>query len=48
MFQKLDIKDGYWRGVVEEEAKWHFCYVLPKLHPDEPTSLVVPKCLQMG
>ena len=48
MYQKLDIKDGYWRGVVEEEAKWNFCYVLPKLHPDEPTMLVVPKCLQMG
>lgn len=48
LFQKLDIKDGYWRGVVEEAAKWNFCYVLPKLDSQEPTQLVVPKCLQMG
>ena len=48
MFQKLDIKDGYWRGVVEKGAEWNFCYVLPKLDPNEPTQLVVPDCLQMG
>jgi len=48
MFQKLDIKDGYWRGVVEQGGEWNFCYVLPKLQDSEPTQLVVPLCLQMG
>ena len=48
MFQKLDIKDGYWRSVVADTDKWNFCYVLPKLTPKEPTQIVVPKCLQMG
>lgn len=48
MFQQLDIKDGYWRGVVEETAKWNLCYVLPRLDSAEPVQLVVPKCLQMG
>ena len=47
-FQKLDIKDGFWRCVVEEGAEWNFCYVLPKLDPKEPTKLVIPNCLQMG
>ena len=48
MFQKLDIKDGYWRCIVEEGAEWNFCFVLPKVDPNEPTKLVVPTCLQMG
>ena len=48
MFQKLDIKDGFWRGVVEQGGEWNFCYVLPKLDPTEATQLVVPNCLQMG
>jgi hypothetical protein len=34
--------------VVPEEEEWHFAYVLPKAHPDEPLQLVVPSCLQMG
>ena len=48
LFQKLDIKDSYWRCVVQDGAEWNFCYVLPKLDPSEPTQLVVPTCLQMG
>ncbi len=48
LFSKLDIKDGYWRMVVPEEDEWHFAYVLPKEHPDEPTQLVIPSSLQMG
>jgi hypothetical protein len=48
LFSKLDIKDGYWRMVVPADDEWHFAYVLPKLHPDEPTQLVVPSSLQMG
>ena len=48
LFSKLDIKDGYWRMVVPEEAEWNFAYVLPKMHPDEPVQLVIPSSLQMG
>jgi hypothetical protein len=48
LFSKLDVKDGYWRMVVREEEEWHFAYVLPKEHPDEPTWLVIPSLLQMG
>jgi hypothetical protein len=48
LFSKLDIKDGYWRMVVPSEDEWNFAYVLPKLHPDDPTQLVIPSSLQMG
>ena len=48
LFSKLDIKDGYWRMVVPEEAEWNFAYVLPKLQPDDPVQLVIPSSLQMG
>jgi hypothetical protein len=48
LFSKLDVKDGYWRMVVPEDDEWHFAYVLPKEHPDEPTRLVIPSSLQMG
>jgi hypothetical protein len=48
LFSKIDIKDGYWRMVVPEDEEWHFAYVLPAAHPDEPLQLVVPSCLQMG
>jgi len=47
-FAKWDIKDGFWRLVVSEENAWHFCHLLPKVHPDGPTEIVVPTCLQMG
>jgi hypothetical protein len=35
LFSKLDIKDGYWQ-MVEEEDEWNFAYVLPK--GDDPSS----------
>ena len=47
LFSKLNIKDGYWCTVVPPDDKWHFAYMLPKLHVDEPTLLVVLSCLQM-
>lgn len=46
-FQKLDIKDGFWRMVVEDEEAWNFAYVLPGGDPDD-IKLVVPSALQMG
>ena len=51
MFAKLDIKDGFWRMCVPEGDEFNFCYVLPRLPTDDPTSdpmIVVPAALQMG
>jgi hypothetical protein len=53
LFSKLDIKDGYWRGVVEEDDEWNFAYVLPPGgaavgDDDEEVLLVIPISLQMG
>ena len=51
MFAKLDIKDGFWRLVVNEEDAWNFCYAVPnKSHntPLDETQIVVPNSLQMG
>ena len=50
-FTKLDIKDGFWRMAVGDDAAWNFCYVLPSLEKNVPldeTELVVPNSLQMG
>ena len=51
-FSKCDIKDGFWRMVVNKEDAWNFCYVLPTVnttvsHIDD-TQIVVPHALQMG
>ena len=51
LFAKLDIKDGFWRMAVGDEAAWNFCYVLPSLKKEVPLDeieLVVPNSLQMG
>ena len=48
VFMKLDIKDGFWRMVVPEEAEFNFCYVLPQDDPNAPIQIVVPSSLQMG
>jgi hypothetical protein len=51
-FCKLDIKDGFWRLVVNENDAWNFCYVLPNLNNTktslDETEIVVPHSLQMG
>ena len=44
---KKDIKDGYWRMVIEKGAEWNFAYVLPQ-EEGNPVKLVVPTSLQMG
>ena len=44
---KLDVKDGFWRVVTGEGAKWNFAYVLPD-KPGQPIRLVVPTSIQMG
>ena len=51
MFSKLDIKDGFWRLVVNHEDAWNFCYIIPNMDPSTPideTQIVVPNSLQMG
>jgi len=48
LMAKWDIKDGFWRLTVSEDDAWHFCYVLPCLHPNDPIELAVSTCLQMG
>ena len=48
LFTKIDLKDGYWRMVVNEDNAWNFAYVLPKLKPTDKTQLVIPDALQMG
>ena len=51
MFTKLDIKDGFWRMAVSDEAAWNFCYVLPSETNTgnlDDIQIVVPNSLQMG
>jgi hypothetical protein len=47
-FCKVDLKDGFWRLFVQDEAHWNFAHLLPRLAPDETLKLVVPRSLQMG
>ena len=45
MFVKLDIKNGFWRMSVSNEAAWNFSYILPALKPPksiEDIDLVIP------
>jgi hypothetical protein len=46
-FQKVDLADGYWRMIVEQDSRWNFAYVMPGM-PGTPVRLVVPSALQMG
>jgi hypothetical protein len=50
-FAKCDIKDGFWRMIVNEQDSWNFCYILPppsKSTPIDEIEIVVPTSLQMG
>ena len=50
-FSKLDIKDGFWRMAVNDEAAWNFCYVLPSDDQNvdiDDIQIVVPNSLQIG
>lgn len=51
VFSNADIKDGFWRLMVNKENAWHFCYVLPPLQGEvhlDDVEIVVPHALQMG
>ena len=47
LFSNLDIKDGYWRMIVEKGRHLKFSYVLPDFDGAR-IRLVVPSALQMG
>ena len=47
VFSKLDIKDGYWRMVVEQGRHLNFAYVLPDV-AGARIRTVIPSALQMG
>ena len=48
LFAKIDLKDGYWRMVVNALDAWNFAYVLPTIKPTTDPELVIPDSLQMG
>jgi hypothetical protein len=47
LLSKVDLSDGFWRIIIEEVARWNFCYVMPD-PPGWPIRIVVPLALQMG
>ena len=47
MFSKIDMKDGFWRLVVQLGQNLNFDYVLPDKKSNH-TWLVLPKAIQMG
>ena len=48
LFSKIDLKDGHWQMVVNENNMWNFAYVLPPEHESNEVELVIPDALQMG
>ena len=51
VFSKCDIKDGFWRMIVNRLDAWNFAYVLPptkKVQHLDDTEIVIPHALQMG
>ena len=51
IYSKLDIKDGFWRMIVNTADAWNFCYVIPDKNNNklnDNTKIVVPNILQMG
>ncbi|MEM7495226.1 MAG: hypothetical protein AAF471_03635 [Myxococcota bacterium] len=47
-FVKFDIKDGYWRVMVEPDRAVNFAFVIPRTDDNQPVELFVPYALQMG
>eukprot|EP00957_Ditylum_brightwellii_P033614 2548640-Ditylum_brightwellii.AAC.1 len=52
-FAKLDVKDGFWYLIINEDNAWNFCYVLlPKAGAAtkniNAVEIVVPLSIQMG
>jgi hypothetical protein len=47
-WMKIDLSDGFWRMIVEDEKEYNFVFQLPKRPGDTVTFYVVPSSLQMG
>jgi hypothetical protein len=47
LFCKLDISNGFWHLIVQEEDSFNFAYVLLQKE-GEPVRIVVPSAVQMG
>ena len=47
LFSNIDIKDGYWRMIVERGKYLNFAYVIPDI-PGARTRIVIQSTLQMG
>ena len=45
---KIDLKDGYWKMVVNAKEACSCSYVLPPLSPIDSPELFIPDALQMG
>jgi hypothetical protein len=43
----VDLSNGFWRIVIQDEARWNFFYVMQD-PPGAPIRIVVPSALQMG
>ena len=48
IFSKIDLKEVYWRKVVDEKDAWNFAYFLSRDNPDDPIQLLISDALQMG
>ena len=48
LFSKIDLKDGYWRMVVNKCNSWNFAYPLQPEHTHDESKLTIPNALQMG
>lgn len=48
LFSKIDLKDGYWKMMVNAYDAWNFTYALPPEHPEDEPKLVIRDALQMG
>ena len=48
LFAKFDLKDGYWRMVVNESDAWNFAYVLLPANEGDKIELVIHDSLQTG
>jgi hypothetical protein len=47
LLSKVDLSDVFWQIIVEEAARWFFCYVMP-CPPGSPICIVIPSASQMG
>ena len=48
LFSKINLKDGYWRMVVDRRDSWNFAYILPLEHAIDEPKLIIPNALQIG